>query len=135
KIELGQNLSQVQKQEVENLLFTWKDIFASDIGEMPITDLVEHRIPVYPELRPVRARDKIYTTQERNWLDKNLPLLEKSGVIARSESPWSHRTKFVDKKDGELRMVLVFYPINRVTILSSYPMHRIEPVVNNLMKA
>jgi len=68
-------------------------------------------------------------------LELNIPKLEKVGIIGRSESPWSHRTKLVRKKDGGLRMVHVFCPINSATMVSSYPMRRIEPVINNLMQA
>jgi len=102
---------------------------------MPVTDLVMHRIPVYPGMPPKRVRDGIYTKEERNHMEKNIPVLEKSGVIGRLESPWSHCSKFVRKKDGGLRMVHVFCPINQATIYSSYPMKRIEPVVNNLMRS
>jgi hypothetical protein len=134
-IKLGTKLTAEQHEAVVKLLFTWKDLFASQIGEMPVTDLVEHCIPVYPYMQPRRTKDKIFTKEERDWLTINIPLLEKSGVIGRSESPWSHRTKFVRKKDGGLCMVHVFCPINQATILSSYPMKRIEPVVNNLMRS
>ena len=60
------------------------------LKEMPITDLVEHRIPVRSNAQPVRARDKIYTREERDWLEINIPEMEKAGIIGRSESPWSH---------------------------------------------
>jgi len=94
-----------------------------------------HRIPVHYGAQPRRAKEKLYTKEERDWLELNLPKLEEAGIIARSESPWAHRTKFVRKKDGGLRMVHVFCPINSVTMLSGYPTKRIEPVLNNLMQA
>ena len=117
------------------LLYTWKDIFADVLKDMPVTDLVEHQIPVKPGSQPQRAREKIYSKEERDWLELNIPKLERDGIIGRSDSPWSHRTKFVRKKDGGLRMVHVFCPINPVTMVSSYPMKRMEPVINNLMQA
>jgi len=61
--------------------------------------------------------------------------MEKAGIIGQMESLWSHRTKFVRMKNGGLRMVHVFCPINAATILSGYPMKRIKPVVNNLMQS
>jgi len=134
-ITLGAQLKEKEEKEAKLLLYTWKDAFASQIEEMLVTDLVEHRIPVYPGAQPRRAKDKIYTKEERDWLDANLPQLERAGVIGRSESPWSHRTKFVRKKDGGLRMVHVFCPANEATMLSSYPMKWIEPVINNLMQS
>ena len=135
RIELGPGLTQVQRQEAERLLYTWKDLFADKVKDMPVTDLLVHRIPVYEAAQPSRAKDKLYTKEERDWMELNIPKLEEAGIIPRSESPWAHRTKFVRKKDGGLRMVHVFCPINSVTMLSGYPTKRIEPVVNNLMQA
>jgi len=134
-VKRGDQLTAQQKEEAKKLLYTWKDLFASGIEEMPVTDLVVHRIPVYPGVAPKRTKDRIYTREEINWMVKKIPEMERAGVIGRSESPWSHQTKFVRKKDGGLRMVHVFCPINQATILSSYPMKRIEPVVNNLMRS
>jgi len=125
----------VDYRRAKLLLYTWNDGCASQIDEMPVTDMVEHRIPVYPGAQPRRAKDKIYTQEEQDWLDVNLPQLERAGVIRTSESPWSHRTKFVRKKDRGLRMVHVFCPVNEATMLSSYPKKRIEPVINNLMQS
>ena len=45
---------------------------------------------------------------------------------------WAHRTKFTRKKNRDLRMVHVYCPINAATINNSYPMRRIEPILNNL---
>jgi len=132
---LGPELMLVQRLEAQNLLYTWKDLFADKMNNMPVTDLLVHRIPVYQGAQPSRAKDKLYTKEERDWLKLNIPKLEEAGIIAPSESPWAHRTKFVRKKDGGLRMVHVFCPINSVTMLSEYPTKRIEPVVNNLMQA
>jgi len=134
-IKLGVSLTLEERQEAELLLYTWKDLFVRQLNEMPVTDLVEHRIPVRPNAMPIRARDKIYTREECAWLERKIPEMEKAGIIGRTESPWSHRTQFVRKKDGGLRMVYVFCPINAATILSGYPMKRIEPVVNNLMQS
>ena len=55
-----------------------------------------------------------------------------SGIIDYSVSPWSHRTKFTPKKNGDLRMVHGFFPINAAMFNNSYPMRRIDPVLNNL---
>src|SRR6266852_1353218 len=38
------------------------------------------------------------------------------------------------KKEGDLRMVHIYIPINEATITNGYPMKRIEPVLNNLLQ-
>ena len=53
-------------------------------------------------------------------------------VISYCASPWSAQTKHPPTKDGTLRMVNIFCPVNRVTIKSNYPMRRIEPILNLL---
>ncbi|KAG0135426.1 hypothetical protein HOY82DRAFT_456042, partial [Tuber indicum] len=83
KIKLGDRLTTEQRQKVECLLFTWKDLFASSLEEMPTTDILEHRIPIYPHMRPTPAKEKIYTQEECDWLDKNIPAMEEAGIIAR----------------------------------------------------
>lgn len=134
-IKLGAGLTAGQELEAESLRYTWRDLFTDQVKDMPVPDLLEHRIPIYHGAQPRRARDKLYTKEEQDWLELNIPKLEEAGIIARSESPWAHRIKFVRKKDRSLRMVHVFCPINSVTMLSGYPTKCIEPVVNNLMQA
>ena len=122
-----------EAQSTARLFYTWKDLFVEDLVAMPATDLVTHSIPTWDDAIPVRARDKLYTPKERKWMDRVIPQMLQSGVIDHSVSPWCHRTKFVPKKDGDLRMVHVYVPINAATIPNSYPMKRIEPILNSLM--
>ena len=96
------------------------------------TDLVTHTIPTWENAVPVRAKSKLYTPRERQWMEVNIPKLLEAKIIDHSFSPWSHRRKFVPKKDGDLRMVHIYCPINSATIPNAYPMRRIEPVLNNL---
>ena len=122
-----------QERELQKrLLYTWRDLFISDPESMPVTDLVMHTIPTYDHIRPVRAKDRLYTPKEVEWQRENIPRLLKAGVISYCNSPWSENTKHPVKKDGSLRMVNIFCPINAATIKTNYPMKRIEPVVNNL---
>ena len=116
------------------LFYTWRDLFVEDMVEMPATDLATHTIPTREDAVPRRARDKLYTPREREWMDRNIPKMLEAGIIDYSVSPWCHKTKFVPKKDGDLRMVHVYVPINAATVPNSYPMKRIETVLNSLMR-
>ena len=116
------------------LFYTWRDLLVEDMVEMPATDLVTHMIPKREDAVPQRAREKLYTPREREWMDKNIPKMVQAGIIDYSVSPWCHKRKFVLKKDGDLRMVLICVPINAATVSNSYPMRLIESVLNGLMK-
>ena len=123
-----------QQKAARRLMFTWKDLFITDTAKMIGTDLVVHTIPTFENSVPVRAKSKLYTPRERQWMEENIPKLLEAKIIDHSFSPWCHRTKFVPKKDGDLRMVHIYCPINDATIPNAYPMRRVEPVLNNLMQ-
>lgn len=61
KITLGEKLKKEEEKKAMLLLYTWKDAFANALKDMPVTDLVEHDIPVWPGFQPRRARETIYT--------------------------------------------------------------------------
>lgn len=121
-----------ERKMVRRLLFTWMDLFVVNPEEMPVTDLVMHTIPTYDHIRPIKVKDRLYSPKEIQWQRENIPRLLKAGVISYCDSPWSARRKHPVKKDGSLRMVNIFCPVNSATIKSNYPMKRIEPVVNLL---
>ena len=125
-------MTPTQREFVRRLLYTWRDLFHTDPETMPVTDLVMHTIPTYDHIKPVRSKDRLYSPKEIQWQRENIPRLLKAGVISYCDSPWSAQTKHPVKKDGTLRMVNIFCPINAATIKSNYPMKRIEPIVNLL---
>jgi len=55
-----------EEKNVKLLFYAWRGAFASQIDEMPVTDLVEHRIPFFPRAQSRRAKDKIYMKEERD---------------------------------------------------------------------
>ena len=116
------------------LFYTWKDMFVKNPVEMPPTDLVTHTIPTWAGAVPVRAKDKLYTPRKKKWMDRVIPQMLQAWIIDQSVFPWCYRTKFVPKKNGDLRMVHVYVPMNTATFLNLYPMKRIEPILNSLMK-
>ena len=125
-------MTPIQRGFVRQLLYTWRDLFHTDPETMPVTDLVIHTIPTYDHIKPIRSKDRLYSPKEIQWQRENIPRLLKAGVISYCDSPWSAQTKHPVKKDGSLRMVTIFCPINAATIKSNYPMKRVEPIVNLL---
>ena len=63
-----------------------------------------------------------------------IPKLLEAKIVDYSFSHWSHRTKFVTKKDDDLGIVYLYSLINDATIPNAYPMRRIELVLNNLVQ-
>ena len=75
-----------EKNAAACLRYTWRDLFADDIRDMPVTHLLVHRIPIYQRAQPRRAKGRLYTKEERDWMEVNIPKLEAAGIIVRSES-------------------------------------------------
>ncbi|PHJ19134.1 retrotransposon ty3-gypsy subclass [Cystoisospora suis] len=83
-----------------------------------------------------------YARQYYNLSDQHLhelkeqlrTLLEKN-CIAPSQAPVAAPVFFVAKKDGGLRMVIDYRPLNAITIREDYPCPRIHDLINRLGKA
>lgn len=65
------------------VLYTWRDMFVTDVREMPPTKMVVYRIPTYPDAVPKASRLARYTPEEVLWQHKNIPPLEEAGIIVR----------------------------------------------------
>ena len=55
-----------------------------------------------------------------------------AGLIVESESPWCSPTVLVKKKDGSMRICIDYRRVNEVTVKDSYPIPKIEEILNQL---
>lgn len=121
-----------QKRKVNCLIATWRDVFVENIRDMPKTDLIEHRIPIYQDAIPSVAKPVLYTQEEEEWQRINLPKLVDTGIITQCISPWNARSRFPRKENGSLRMMHAFMSLNRATIKANYLMKRIELILKKI---
>lgn len=139
-INVYDGLTPEQKEKANRLVYTWKDVFESDLLKIRTTDLIEHAIDLKPGAVPERAKIPLYTEAEMKFANKLIPQMVAAGLILRCDSIWVSRTKFPPKpnrpanQEGNLRMVHNYIPLNRYTMKSQYPCPRIDQIIHNVLK-
>ena len=97
KVELQDaNITEAQHNAFKELCTGYKDIFSVDSSDIGKTPLIEMEIDTGDSL-PITQ--KLYTLplKHATWVQRELEILEKAGVIVRSVSPWSSPIVIVPK--------------------------------------
>jgi hypothetical protein len=108
-INLGPVLTDPQlKSQVIRLLYTYRDINATELAHIPATDLYEHKVRLKPGTRPWKSsRKKRMTHNQQYWLNKILTegmacTMYESTAHANGElSPWNAEAVVVPKPGAE----------------------------------
>ena len=137
EITIGSEADTLERKILaKRLLYTWRDCFAKTLRDIEPTDLVHHSIDLVDDAKPVYQTIKRYTPKEKEFAARIFPEMEEAGIIMRAASDWGARTQFPPKKKGSdaLRVVHNFIPVNKFTIKPQYPMHRIDEVIDTIIK-
>jgi hypothetical protein len=125
------------KPELEAILVVceFPDVFPKELPGMPPDREVEFIIELLPETAPISKRPYRMPPDELAELKKQLQDLLDKQYIRSSSSPWGCLAMFVSKKDGTLRMVVDYRPLNEVTVKNKYPLPRIDILFDQLSGA
>ena len=84
-------------------------------------------------VRPIAIRSRRFSSEDKAFIKLETRRLLENQVIEPSHSPWRAQV-LVDRKEGKSPRVVIDYSrtINRYTIPDSYPLPRIEDIVNAL---
>ncbi|KAG1392547.1 hypothetical protein G6F60_012004 [Rhizopus arrhizus] len=134
KLEVGHIESDVKKK-LQKLMHRYKDIFDWNNDTIGYTDIIQHKIVIEENTQPISHRPYRLSPVESDYLLKELDKYCKLGVIAPSNSPWAAPVILVKKKNGEYRMVIDYRKLNAVTKKDSYPLPRIDDLLDTLGKA
>lgn len=117
------------------VVFEFLDVFPDDLPGLPPDKKVEFHIDLIPGATPVaKAPYRLAPTKMKELMSQLQELLDKS-FIHPSSSTWGAPILFVKKKDGSMRMCIVYRELNKRTVKNKYPLPRIDDLFDQLQGA
>ncbi|XP_036001258.1 uncharacterized protein LOC118565232 [Fundulus heteroclitus] len=131
------NLSMLDREEqckVRTLLLKYQSVFSAFDGDLGVTILIEHNIPLLDDV-PVRQRYRRIPPSEYEAVKSQINQLLATQVIRESSSPYASPIVLVRKKDGSLRLCVDYRQLNKKTRKDAFPLPRIEETLDSLSGA
>ena len=120
--------------DVNALVEQYSDVFAEPSG-LPPDRGVEHVIPLLPDSQPPFQRMYRLAPSELQEVQRQVTDLLAKKLIEPSTSPYGAPILFVEKKTGDLRMVVDYRALNKITVKNRYPLPRIDDLFDKLFGA
>src|SRR3984957_7233593 len=132
-IPIGQ-ISDQQKNQLQQLLQKNADLFATSLQELRQTNVGEHMI-ITEQVPPIKKRAYRAAPKENKFIKSEIEDILKQGLIKPSTSPWSFPVVVVRKKNGKFRFCVNYKPLNDITKKGTYPLLRIDEILDSLHQA
>jgi len=122
---------------MKQLLAEKEQLFPLELpkGLPPLREGGHSVIPLHPGPRPQNRAMFRYSPLERREMETQVAELLEKGLIQPSISPYGAPVLFVKKKTGELRMCIDYRALNTSTVRNSYPLPRIDDLLDKLQGA
>ncbi|XP_041421806.1 uncharacterized protein LOC121394536 [Xenopus laevis] len=128
KINISSVLTLDQQTELGKLLDKYNCIFVTTPGR---TNLIEHVIDT-GDAKPIRQQPYRMPEKYKQIIKQEVMQMLEFGVIEPSVSNWCSPVVLVPKKDSSIRFCVDFRKINLISKFDSYPMPRIDELIDQL---
>ena len=134
--EVMQQAKPVYQKRLGELLQEFKDIYPDALpkGRPPKRE-IEHKIKLAEGVEPANRKPYRLSPIEQDEMETQIRDLLAQGFIQPSVSPWGSPILFVPKKDGRWRMCIDYRALNKSTIKDSFPLPRIDDLLDRLGRA
>jgi len=126
--ENSKNLSS-QRDIFADFLIEFQDVFSEDLVAGNC-EVLKHSINVR-DSKPIKQAPRRIPLHLREEVE-HIREMKQRGVIEESRSPWVSPVVLVKKKDVSLRFCVDYRKLNAVTVKDSYPLPRIEDILDQL---
>ncbi len=125
-------------EEVQKILHEYDDIVLKGAHDIGNCTSVEHAIRLVSEVSVVRKMG-YHIPKEHQWINEQVEIMLKNGVIEESSSPYAFNVVVVGKKDGVGermdRLCINYVPLNKVTIPDRYLLPNINETCSKFWKS
>ncbi|UYV70775.1 K02A2.6-like, partial [Cordylochernes scorpioides] len=128
EIQISEDLTLSQKNELRQVLSKYSDLFSSKLGK---TNLAKHRIDT-ENAKPIKHKPYRVSPKERDIIKEQIQDMLQEGVIRASSSPWAFPVILVRNRDGNWRFCVDYRKLNSITVKDVYPIPRIDDVMDTL---
>ncbi|KAH9061488.1 hypothetical protein Ae201684P_020824 [Aphanomyces euteiches] len=128
------SLSIDQRELLRKTLMKFSDIFVDSSKAPGRTHLIEFSIDTGNN-PPIRSAPYRTSKAEGDIMEAELNQYLDLGLIRPSKSPWSSPVLMIRKPDGSIRFCIDYRKLNSVTVKDSYPVPRIDDLLDVLGRA
>lgn len=116
------------------LLNQFQEVFEKP-NTLPLTRVVDHRIPLDPSAKPVSIRPYKYPQFQKIEIERLVEEMKASWIIRDSRSPFSSLFLLVKKNDGSWRICVNYRGLNNISIKDKFPIPTIVEILDELQGA
>ena len=132
-IYIGSKLAEDLKSLLTHFLRLNKDVFAWKQADMGGIDpaVITHRLNVSPSFKPIKQKRRSFAPERQKAINEEVNKLLQAGAIREVEYPeWLANVVLVKKANGKWRLCSKFTDINRACPKDSFPLPRIDLIVD-----
>ncbi|KAL0361939.1 UNVERIFIED_CONTAM: Retrovirus-related Pol polyprotein from transposon [Sesamum radiatum] len=133
-VQIGTNLSPGEEDELKKLLKNWEGVFEWEEGEiMGISEsIIRHELHVREGAKPVRQKNRHFGNERNQIIQEEVQRLLSLGYVREVQYPeWISNVVLVPKIGGKWRMCVDFTDLNKACPKDSYPLPRIDLLVDS----
>ena len=134
---MGTLASPLIRQDLAGFLRMNQDVFAWSHEDMLGIDLsiIVHRLNVNPASSPIRQKKRVFAQERDKAVAEEVRKLLEAGFIREVYYPdWLANVVMVKKNSGKWRMCVDFTDLNRACPKDSYPLPRIDTLVDSTIR-
>jgi hypothetical protein len=134
KVRVGAQLPSEIKEALVAFLRKNKDVFVWSHEDMPgiPPSVIAHKLMVDPSHRPVKQRRRTFAPERNQAIAEEVHKLLRAGFIREVNYPeWLANVVLVKKATGKWRMCVDFTDLNRACPKDSFPLLRIDLLVDS----